>query len=327
MQSKRDTKLVLSVLALLVAVASLTIVFGVYLNVEDADIRNHIIVQITLPVILTAFLVGAALSASAACLQVLLNNPLADPGIIGISSGASLVAAILLLSGIITDSTHFHYWLPLACFVGALLSTLLIYAIAKRLRGSPVAVILAGIAISTLAGALIAWLYYFADAQSLRNLTFWLMGSVYQTDWVLLSVGAPIILCALVALVVNAGKLNQLYLGKEVAITSGLDAQKVQSRLLFCCAIAVGAAVSLAGSVAFIGLLIPHLLRLLLGFNNRLIIPASALLGGLVLLCIVLITENWAVTTLPLSMLTATLGGPVFIWALMRGQFTLGNGR
>lgn len=301
------------------------ILFGVYSGVEDADIRNHIIAQITLPVILTAILVGASLSASAACLQVLLNNPLADPGIIGISSGASLVAALMLLSGFVEGTEYFHYWLPLACFIGALVSTALIFIIAKRLRGSPVAVILAGIAISTLTGALIAWMYYFADAQAMRNLTFWLMGSVYQTDWVLLSVACPIVIVALIVIVSKAKQLNQLYLGREAAVAAGVNAQRLQMQLLLCCAIAVGAAVSLAGSIAFIGLLVPHLLRMIIGFNNRLLIPASALLGSLILLIIVLITESWAVTTLPLSMLTATIGGPVFIWALIKGQFSLGG--
>lgn len=289
--------------------------------VDDASLLRHVLLQLTIPLGVTAILVGAALSASSACLQVLLNNPLADPGIIGISSGASLCAAIVLLTGVGSTAMYFHYWLPLACFVGALATTILIYTVAKRMQSSPVAVILAGIAISTVSGAIIAWLYYFADAQSLRNLTFWLMGSVYQADPLLLLVSSPILLLPVIYIICKSHSLNRLYLGRDAALTMGINVQRLNKQLLVACALAVGAAVALAGSIAFIGLLVPHLLRLLLGHDNRLIIPASALTGAALLLLIAIVTEVWAVTAFPVSMLTASVGGPIFIYALLRGQF------
>ena len=307
-------------------IISLAVVLVSWNAVDEPAIRQHIALHFTAPLILTSILVGAALSMSAASLQVLLNNPLADPGMIGISSGASLMAAIVLLTGSAAGITHFQYWLPIACFVGALLSTVFVYQIARRLQHAPIAVILAGIAMSTLTGACIAWLYYFADAQSIRNLTFWLMGSLYQADWSVLAIAGPIIGVALVVLCTSAKSLNQLYLGHKVASASGLDITKLNKLLLLSCAIAVGCAVSIAGSIAFVGLLVPHVLRMLLGHDNRLILPASGMVGALVMLLIALLTEVWSVTTLPVSMLTASIGGPLFIWALVRGQYAaIGN--
>ncbi|WP_164084616.1 FecCD family ABC transporter permease [Alteromonas flava] len=289
-------------------------------RVDAGPTQLYLLLHFTLPMIATAILVGAALSASAATLQVLLANPLADPGIIGISSGASLVAAIVLLTGLFDANTYAHYMLPLTCFMGAMLSTALIYQMAKRLRGAPVAVILAGIAISTVSGAIVAWLYYFADAQAMRNLTFWLMGSLYQADVVILAIASPLVLFALGFIFMQRRQLNRLFLGQDAALAAGVDVRRVNRQLLLACAVAVGVAVSLAGSIAFIGLLIPHSVRLLLGHDNIYVIPASALLGSALLLAIGYATEVWAVTTLPVSMLTATIGGPLFVYALLKGQ-------
>ncbi|MDM7859911.1 iron ABC transporter permease [Alteromonas sp. ASW11-36] len=318
---------VIVALAVLVLLLFAAVLVHLKMTLANAHAFEHVMWQLTLPTLVTAFLVGAALAVSAGCLQVLLQNPLADPGIIGISSGASLMAAAVLLSGFGAGFLAVQYWLPLASFIGALVSTFIIIKIAARLQHSPVAVILAGIAISTLSGAIIAWLYYFADAQAMRNLTFWLMGSLYQSDPKVLLIGAPILLFAIGFILGKTTQLNQLYLGANNAIAAGVNVQALQKRLLIACALAVGCAVSLAGSIAFIGLLVPHFLRFMIGYDNRWLIPASALLGGALLLLVVLVTEVWAVTTLPVSMLTASIGGPIFIWALLRGQFRPAGGR
>lgn len=285
-----------------------------------ADLKQHIIVQLQIPLILTACLVGAALSVSGATLQVVLRNPLADPGIIGITSGASLVAALLLLLTPQWATAYLHYLLPFGCFVGALLSTFIIYRLARKLVGSSTAVILAGIAISTLSGAVIAWLYMFSDANALRNLTFWLMGSLYQTNWLILSVGGPLIVIAVGLQLFFAGDLNKLYAGEIAAKSSGVDVEKLTERALIICAIAVGTAVSMAGSIAFVGLLVPHILRLIIGHNNRYLLPLSALSGASLLMLVALCSEMTRAITLPVSMVTATLGGPLLIWALAKGQ-------
>ena len=312
--------------ATVIAVASLFVVAlaSVLAVVAFSDSPNalklHILYQLQLPLVLTASLVGAALSVSGATLQVVLRNPLADPGIVGITSGASLVAAVLLLITPHWAQAYLHYLLPLGCFVGALATTFIIYKLARKLLGSSTAVILSGIAISTLSGAIIAWLYLFSDANSLRNLTFWLMGSLYQTSWPILLVGGPLIIAALWYQFASSGSYNRLYAGDVAATSSGVDVHQLTERSLIACAIAVGAAVSMAGSIAFVGLLIPHILRLLVGHNNKLLLPLCALAGATLLLLVALCSELTRAITLPVSMITATLGGPLLIWALLKGQ-------
>ncbi|GGW75154.1 FecCD family ABC transporter permease [Alteromonas halophila] len=288
-----------------------------------ADVKQHIILHLQLPMITTAALVGAVLCVSAGSLQIVLRNPLADPGLIGISSGASLVAAVLLLLPGLSVAVPFQYLLPLGCFIGALISTFIIYRIASRLQGAAMAVILAGITISTLAGAAIAWLYMFSDAQSLRNLTFWLMGNLYQTDWHVLAISGPVMLGSIVFQLRQAKALNWLYGGDVAAAAAGTSPQQLSVHCLLAAAIGVGAAVAVAGSIAFLGLLVPHLLRLTIGFDNRRVLPAAALSGALVLLIVALLTELTASVTFPVSMLTATVGGPLMLYALYRGQYRL----
>ncbi|MDC8831768.1 FecCD family ABC transporter permease [Alteromonas gilva] len=281
----------------------------------------HILLRIQLPLITTAILVGVALCTSSAALQVVLRNPLADPGVIGIASGASLVAAGLLILLPTSFMQYLHYMLPAACFAGALLSTWLIFMIARRLRGFNSAVILAGIALTTIAGALMGWLYLIADAQSMRNLTFWIMGSLHQADGWILMVAAPLIVSSFVYLVRQAPKLNRLYAGDTTAKSVGVDPQKLGRGVLIAAALSVGCAVAIAGSIAFLGLLIPHYLRLRWGYDNRFILPASGLCGAITLLLVALSSEVVPYATLPVSMVTATIGGPLLLLALTRGQF------
>ncbi|QCZ94031.1 FecCD family ABC transporter permease [Salinimonas iocasae] len=320
MQHSRGVLTALFILCLLTSAA----ILGQDLFVSDlsAGMVWHIIVQLQLPLVFTAILVGAGLSVSAATLQVTLHNPLADPGIIGISSGASLMAALVLLT-LHLDFVNYFYLLPLACFVGALLSTGLIYMVARRLRASATAVILAGIAISTIAGAIMAWLYILADAQALRNLTFWLMGSLYQTDWWILAVAGPLITAGLFYQLSQAGALNWLYGGSALAAAAGANPSRLVRNNLIVCALCVGAAVSVAGSIAFVGLLVPHFLRMIIGFDNRRLLPACALCGALVLLLVALFSELVSWMTLPVSMVTATIGGPLLLIALYKGQWRM----
>ncbi|RPJ68846.1 iron ABC transporter permease [Alteromonas sediminis] len=278
----------------------------------------HIILHLQLPLVITASLVGASLASGAAALQIVLKNPLADPGIIGITSGASLSAATLILLVPSGALAYFHYWLPLACFAGAMLSTLLIARIAHKLQLLDAAVILAGIGISTVAGAIVAWLYLFSDAQAMRNLTFWLMGSLHQADWWVLAVAAPLMLTSVIVLIKQGRPLNQWYLGEMAAKSVGVNVQRFSALILVCVAVAVGAAVSVAGSVAFIGLMVPHLLRLKLGHDNRLIVPASALTGACLLLLVVCLNSLLTTTLLPVSLVTASLGGPIFLYLLVK---------
>lgn len=309
-----------AVLVGVVCVLIAAILACVWIGDSPLALKQHITLQLQLPLIITAILVGAILAVSGATLQVVLRNPLADPGIIGITSGASLIAAILLLVTPLWAQPYLHYILPLGCFVGALATTFIIYRLARQLLGSSTAVILSGIAISTLSGAIIAWLYMFSDAQSLRNLTFWLMGSVYQATWPILWVSGPLIVGSLYYQFRQAKCFNRLYAGDIAALSSGVNVQGLTERSLIATAVGVGAAVSIAGAIAFVGLLVPHILRLIIGHDNRILLPLSALCGASLLLMVVLMSELTRAITLPVSMITATLGGPLFIWALLKGQ-------
>lgn len=286
----------------------------------DAPFSNEtdwqILIQLRLPLVITACLVGAGLAVSSANLQVLLHNPLADPGIIGITSGASLCAALFLLAGSSLSPSLIQYVLPFCCFVGALLSTSLIYAVAQKLKNNNSAVILAGIAISTISGAIVAWLHYFSDAQSMRNLTFWLMGSLHQADWPILIFALPLLLSLILFLSAQGRALNWYYFGHNSAQLAGLDVVHYHKKMLLFCALCVGAAVSLAGSIAFVGLLIPHLIRNFFGHDNRFVLPSSAILGACLLLWVELFSEWYIGFSLPVSMVTATLGGPIFLFSI-----------
>ncbi|MDY6927973.1 MAG: iron ABC transporter permease [Pseudomonadota bacterium] len=286
-----------------------------------AETRWYILVNLQLPLAVTATVVGAALCVSGAALQVVLRNPLADPGIIGIASGASLMAALVLILMPEWMVSTLHYSMPLACFAGALLSTAVIYRLSARLRGLNTAVILAGIAITTLTSAVMGWLYLFADAQSMRNLTFWVMGSLHQADgWILLW-SAPLIVGSCALLISKGRTLNYLYNGELTARSAGIDPTHESKIVLIACALAVGAAVAIAGSIAFLGLLVPHYVRLLMGFDNRLVLPASAFCGAVLLLLVALFSDLLPYASLPVSMVTASLGGPLLLYALLKGQF------
>lgn len=317
--SRTSQTLWLVCLALALILCSVIVLLSGLSSPFVSAIDRQIMLQIRLPMLLTAMSVGAALSVSSALLQVLLRNPLADPGIIGISSGASLFAAIYLLAGGVWGWTGMQYGLPLFCFIGALLSTLFIYVLARRMAGlNGSSVILAGIGVSTIAGAIIAWLYFFSDAQALRNLTFWLMGSLMQTDLNLISLTSPVVLLLVVYSFSQSRQLNWLYFGQATARLAGLDVGRFNRRILITSALLVGIAVSLAGSIAFVGLLVPHLLRNFCGHDNRFIIPASALGGALLLMLVVILSKSFGGIAVPVSMLTATLGGPVFLYSMSR---------
>nr|WP_297347400.1 iron ABC transporter permease [uncultured Glaciecola sp.] len=296
----------------------------------NSDIEQHIFINIRLPVLLTAIGVGSAISISSAALQILLRNPLADPGIIGISAGASLMAAILLLTGSVAflprafDSIA-YYVLPIACFAGALLSSFIIYSLARKLQASISAVILAGIGISTIAGAIIGWLFIYAPPQSLKNLSFWLMGSLHNTNFTSLAFALPIICISAALLIMQGKKLNWLYLGAASAQLKGVEPIQFERKILTLAALLVGTSVSIAGSIAFIGLLVPHFARQLVGHDNRVVLPVSALMGASLLIMTALINDWLFDMIVPVSMLTATIGGPLFIYSLLKQPSALSN--
>lgn len=274
------------------------------------------------PRVLLAILVGAALAVSGAAMQGLFRNPLADPALLGVSAGAALAAVSVIvlgatllsgLTGILGTAT-----LPIAAFGGSLVATLLVHRLASRDGHTAVAtLLLAGIAINAIAGAATGVLTFVADDNQLRTLTFWTMGSLGGATWSTVAVGAPLILAAIVLIPLHARALNAILLGESEARHLGFELERVKTVLVILVALAVGTAVALSGIIGFIGLVVPHLLRLTIGPDHRWLLPGSALLGAILLLGADLIARTLvAPAELPIGIVTALLGGPFFLWLL-----------
>lgn len=273
--------------------------------------------DLRLPRILMAALVGAALASTGAALQGLFRNPLADPGLIGISAGAALgaVAVIVLGGGALGPQA-----IPLAAFTGALLTTALMWRIAARGGETRVALLLlAGIAIGAIAMALTGVLTFLADDNQLRTLTFWAMGSLAHTRWSDVALAAPWLLAGIGLMPLLARPLNGLMLGEQAAWHLGYAVPRAKRAVIALSAVSVGAAVAAAGQISFIGLVAPHLLRLLLGVDHRWLIPGAATLGAiLTVFADTLARTLVAPAELPIGLVMALLGGPFFLALLLR---------
>lgn len=281
--------------------------------------------QIRLPRTLLGLLVGAVLALCGVAMQGLFRNPLADPGLIGVSSGAALGAAVAIVGGAALGGLPqalAPYLLSLCAFIGGLGVTALVYRLGRRDGETQVAtMLLAGIALTALAGAAIGLFTYLADDATLRTLTFWNLGSLngasYSRLWPLLLVTAAVALW----LPRRARALNALLLGESEARHLGFAVERVKAELVFCAALGVGAAVAAAGLIGFIGLVVPHLVRLLVGPDHRVLLPASALAGASLLLLADLAARLLlAPAELPIGIVTALIGAPFFLYLLMRGR-------
>ncbi|MGB7389214.1 MAG: iron ABC transporter permease [Pseudomonas neustonica] len=285
-----------------------------------------IIEHIRLPRTLMGILVGATLALTGAAMQGLFRNPLADPGLIGVSSGAALGAALMIVLGSSMLSALPSFVLPyatvLGAFAGGVITTWLVYRLGQSVQGTSVAsMLLAGIAIAAISGAVIGMLSYLADDAMLRTLTFWNMGSMGSANYQRVAVLA--LCCALVwwRLPRQAKALNALLLGESEARHLGVDVERVKRELVLLTALGVGACVAAAGLIGFVGLVVPHLVRLLLGADHRRVLPVSMLLGAsLLLLADVGARLLIAPAELPLGIITALLGAPFFLALLMRAQ-------
>lgn len=287
--------------------------------------RDRIIIyDIRLPRAMLGILIGAALAVSGAVMQGLFRNPLADPGLVGVSAGAALgaVSVIVLGGGMLAPVTAALglYALPLVAFLGALATTLTLYQVATRQgRTSVATMLLAGIAIAALAGAAMGLLIFMADDRQLRDLTFWQLGSLAGATWIKIAAAGPIILAALAATPFMARGLNGLALGEAAAHHLGVPVQRLKSVAVVSVAAATGAAVAVSGGIGFVGIVVPHLLRLLIGPDNRYLLPASALLGAsLLLLADAVARVIVAPAELPIGIVTAFFGAPFFLWILLR---------
>ena len=291
-------------------------------SVQQAEL---ILAQIRMPRTLLGLAVGMVLALCGVAMQGLFRNPLADPGLVGVSSGAALGAAVAIVGGAAfggLPEAFAPYLLSACAFVGGLLVTALVYRLGRRDGQTQVAtMLLAGIALTALAGAAIGLFTYLADDATLRTLTFWNLGSLNGASYARLW---PLLLATLaVALWLprRARALNALLLGESEARHLGFDVERLKRELVFCTALGVGAAVAAAGLIGFIGLVVPHLMRLLVGPDHRLLLPASALAGASLLLLADLVARlALAPAELPIGIVTALIGAPFFLYLLVRGR-------
>ncbi|MEP3332571.1 iron ABC transporter permease [Sedimentitalea sp.] len=296
-----------------------------------APIDSAILWNIRLPRTVMAILVGAALAVSGAVLQGLFRNPLADPALVGVSSGAALgaISAIVLGATLPTSVAAIAgpHLVPLAAFAGSWITIMVLYRISTRAGQTSVAtMLLGGIAIGAMAAAGSGLLIYMADDQQLRDLNFWQLGSLAGSTWARVSVAAPIILIALTASPFLARGLNALALGEAPAAHLGVPVQRLKTLAVLVVAAATGAAVAVSGGIGFVGIVVPHLLRLGSGPDHTTLLPNVALLGASLLLAADIAGRIViAPAELPIGIVTAIMGAPVFLWILMqrRGELAL----
>ncbi|WP_297479677.1 vitamin B12 ABC transporter permease BtuC [uncultured Photobacterium sp.] len=283
----------------------------------NGALEQQLLLQLRIPRVLAALIVGAALASSGAVLQVLLGNPLAEPGVLGISGGASLAVVLLLF---VTAITPTPFITMMAAMAGALLFTLILVGFSRRQKVSMARLLLIGVALGILSGAVVTWAFYFSDDLSMRQLMYWLMGSVGGVSWEQLSL-LFVIVPVLVVLCMQGKSLDVMMLGDVAARQLGVDVRRIRWLLILMISLLVGCSVALAGVIGFVGLVVPHLLRLQFGTENRYLLPLSAICGGILLvLADTLSRVLLADADLPIGVVTTSLGAPVFIWMLMRSQ-------
>ena len=290
---------------------------------DTATQSSAILFDIRLPRILLALSVGMILASSGAVMQGLFRNPLADPSLIGVSSGASVGASLVIVVAAQWLPAGVNAELPLiaaGAFAGGFAATILVYRLATSEVGTSVAtMLLAGIAISALAGALNSLLSYFADNDMLRRISLWQMGNLSGADWRRLSLVAGSAVLLMVLFPRDSKPLNALLLGESEARHLGVDVQRVKRRLIVLTALGVGVSVAAAGMVAFVGLVVPHIMRLLIGPDHRYLIPGSALAGATLLMLADTVGRIVvAPAELPTGIITALMGAPFFIALLVQ---------
>jgi iron complex transport system permease protein len=287
--------------------------------------RDRIVIyDIRLPRIVLGALVGASLALSGAIMQGLFRNPLADPGLVGVSAGSSLGAAamIVLGAGALAPVAAILgiYALPLMALAGGLATTFVLQQVATRHgRTSVATMLLAGIALAALAFALTSLLTFIADDRQLRDLTFWMLGSLAGATWTKVAAAGPIILLAFLSAPFLAVALNALALGEASAAHLGIPVQRFKTIAVLAVSAATGASVAVSGVIGFVGIVCPHLLRLSIGPDHRYLLPASALLGAVLLILADAASRTIvAPAELPIGILTAIVGAPFFLWILLR---------
>jgi iron complex transport system permease protein len=290
----------------------------------ESDITTQALWQIRFPRVVASILVGAALAVAGAVMQAVFGNPLAEPGVVGVSSGAALGAALGIVIGGAAATT---FGIAGLAFVGGLAATALVYSMARQGgRTEVVTLLLTGIAVNAFAGAGLALLLFAGDTASREQIVFWQLGTLNGTRWNEVAVMAPLAVIGLVASLYFARKYDLLALGERTAGHLGLRVERLRIVSIVVVAVLTGAAVAFVGIIAFVGLVVPHVIRMILGPSHRRLILASAL-GGAVLLVFADAAARTAVegADLPIGLLTSLIGGPFFFYLLRRTRQRAGG--
>lgn len=298
---------------------ALKLSFTQLINMSFDDPLWNIWCNIRLPRIILAVVVGMALATSGAVMQGLFRNPLADPGLLGISSGASLMVGVTILFPAVFPPMMMLYGKMIAAFAGSLFICVLIYLYSLNEQCNLAKMILLGVAINAIIGSILGGLSYISDESQLRQLSLWSMGHLGKGSWDLVIVSISLIFPTLLCVIKLAHHLNILQLGDEDAHYLGINVERTKRYLLILSAVLIGTSVAVSGIIAFVGLVVPHMIRLQVGANHKWLIPGSALGGAcLLLLADTLARTLVAPTEIPVGLLTSLIGGPYFLWLILR---------
>lgn len=298
---------------------ALKLTFDKLVDMSMDDPLWNIWLNIRIPRIILAIIVGMALATSGAVMQGLFRNPLADPGLLGISSGAALMVGLSILFPAIFPPIMVMYGKMVAAFAGSFFICLLIYLYSINSQCNLAKMVLLGVAINAVIGAVMGCLSYISDEAQLRQLSLWSMGHLGKGSWDLVLVALSLIVPALVCLFKLSHQLNILQLGDEDAHYLGIKVRRIKQYLLLLSAVLIGISVAVSGMIAFVGLVVPHMIRLRVGANHSWLLPGSALGGA----CLLLLADTFArtliaPTEIPVGLFTSLIGGPYFIWLILK---------
>lgn len=294
---------------------------GFSTSIDFTESQESVLLFIRLPRVFVSLLVGASLSVAGVGMQGLFRNPLADPSLIGISSGAVLGAALAILMGWnIGNSILGMYGLSIATFIGAALSIIIVLRISQTGKSTDIATMLmSGIAINSLTGALVGLIIYCANDDQLRNITFWTLGSLGGANWKMVGVLLPLTILPVIIIIRVARQLDIYALGETEAACLGVNTQRLKYIIITCVTITVGASVALVGIIGFVGLVVPHITRFITGASHYRLFITSSLIGAIILSLADLASRTIvSPTELPIGILTSIMGTPLFISLLIR---------
>jgi iron complex transport system permease protein len=299
---------------------------GLFSAVEVNSTHEVVLSAIRFPRIIMTMLIGGALGISGASLQGLFRNPLVEPGLIGVSGGAASAVVILVVFGgslaLPSSGWLYNSLIPVVAFAGGLAATFIVLQLSYQSGKTNIAVlVLIGVAMNAFTGAIIGLSIFYADENQLRTYTFWTLGDLGGATWSKLLIGAPLMLASSIVLLFYSRSLNAMALGEAEAFHMGVDVERTKRIIIFFSALGIGVSVSMAGIITFVGLVIPHLVRVLFQPDHKLVLPASVLGGALLLILSDIIARTIvSPAELPIGVVTALIGAPFFIALLLNAK-------